>query len=211
MAAAITDPAVSVALYKQAIHVSNDDSDETIRRQLDFATEWLWDKCGQFFTKDASAVERIFRAKYSDRLDLDYEGNCPGIATTSGLIIKVDTDNDGSFADETAWASTDYELHPLQADKGPNPEPWNVIKTTPWGTKTFRPGGLVSVTAVFGHPSVPAIVKEVVIEWTAVWRMESPRATAQVNELDQIESVSPYHLGMLKRAIEACRTKKVTF
>lgn len=208
---AITDSAVSVNDYKKDIGRPANDDDEAIRRDLAFATEWFWDKCAQFFTKDATAVERIFRAKWSDRLDLDYEGNCPGIATTSGFVIKVDTAGDGSFADETAWSVSDYILEPLQAARGPSPEPWNVVKTTSYGTRSFIPNGLVSVTAVWGHPSVPARVKEAVIEWTAVWRTESPRATTRVNALDEVESLSPYHLGMLKRAIESCRKKKVTF
>lgn len=189
----------TAAEYRSWTGLASSASDGDINRELLMTSRWLEEVKGAFFNKDAAVVERLFYARQSDILYLDYEGNCPGIATASGLIVKVDTDGDGSFADETAWTiNTDFRLLPLQADKGPIARPWDRIARLNGGSYSFIPGELVSVTAVFGWPAVPQIVKEVTLEWTAVWRGESDRAKGMRSELDGVESLSPYHLGQMK-------------
>lgn len=206
---AIDDAYGSVPQYHSWIKAEDSSKDLQIADDLVMSSRWLEERCKQFFNKDDAVVNRVFRAKYSDLLDLDYEGNCPGIATTSGLVIKVDTDNDGSFADETAWDTTDYDLEPLQAALGPIARPYNTIRRKRSGSRSFVPGSLVQVTAVFGWPSVPLIVREVVLEWCAIWRGESIRTTTRVNDMSDVETVSPYHLGQMHKLIEVC-TARVT-
>jgi hypothetical protein len=77
------------------------------------------------------------------------------IATTSGLVVAVDTVNDGA-ADET-WDAADYLLEPVNSD-GPYTE---IVAV---GTKRFsgvtrrRPS--VHVTAQFGWAEVPHMVSQ---------------------------------------------------
>jgi len=201
---AITDAYATLDEYKAQYH-EGPDADNVIKRQLLTVSRLFERETGQFFTKDASVVNRVFKARYSDLLDLTYEGNCPGIASTSGLVIKVDTDNDGSFSDETAWASTDYELLPRGALQGSEQKPYTEIAVPSWGTQSFSIGSLVQVTAIFGWPSVPQAVKDDVIELTAIWRGESPRATGRMNELDQIVSQSPMAMSLVSRIRDAYR------
>lgn len=208
---AVDDAYATVDEYKAEVRRAGADDDGVILRGLLMTTRWLEDRSGQFFNLDASVVDRLWRAKYPDLLELTYEGHCPGIGDTTGLVIKVDTDGDGSFADETAWAASDYELLPRQAALGPIAKPYDRIATRPGGAQSFRVGQLVQVTAKFGWPAVPVIAKEIVIEWLAVWRGESIRTTARVSELDEVETVSPYHLGQINRLISAVKKKAITF
>lgn len=160
---------------------------------------------GQFFGKDEEAVARIFVARDSRCLDLDYSGFCPGIADITDLEIKVDTDGDGSFADEVAWSLGDYNLYPLQADQGPEPRPWDRIVAI--GNKSFIPGKKVQVTAIFGWPAVPNAVRDEVIELCRIWRLEGPRATGRMDELDSIVSASPLANSLLRRVVNAYSAK----
>lgn len=204
---AISDLYATVAEYRASIRKNDSADDPTLAAHLNACSRVFERETGQFFTKDAAAVVRLFRPKYSDMLFLDYEGNCPGIASTAGLEIKVDTDGDASFADETAWASTDYELLPRQAALGPEAKPYDRIKTLTSGSNSFIPGGLVQVTAIFGWPSVPAAVKADVIELCGIWRGENPRATGRMNELDEVLASSPMAMSLVKRFRDAYQAR----
>ncbi len=204
--AAITDPLDTVANYKEWVHKTDSGDDNEIKTGLVMATQWWSAQAGQFFGVDAAVVPRLFKARYSDKLYLDYEGNCPGIATLTGLEVKVDTDNDGSFADETAWTiNVDFRVLPLQAAQGPLPKPWTEIEAI--GSKRFSTTALTQVTAKFGWPAVPQFVKDGVKEWLAVWRGESIRTTARVSDLDQVETVSPYHMGQINKLRDISRAR----
>lgn len=195
------DPYASVTEYRSVIGKTDDADDTTILRHLKAVTRLFERETGLWFGKDSAPTTRLFRAKYSDILDLDYEAPCPGLASTSGLVIKVDTDGDESFADETAWDAADYTLEPLNAASGPEPQPWNTIRAT--GSKRFSPGSLVQVTGIFGWPSVPEGVWAWVIEMTGIWRSDNPRATGRLNELDAVVASSPVALSAVKRMKDA--------
>lgn len=201
---AIDDAYATVPQYRAYVQMEDSSRDLIIADDLLMASRYIEERCKQFFNQDATVVNRVFRARYSDILYLDYEGNCPGIATTSGLVIKVDTDDDGSFSDETAWATTDYDLEPLQAAQGPLARPYTEIRVKRGGSNVFVPGYLVQVTAIWGWPAVPKIVKDVTMEWCAIWRGESIRTTARVNEMEGIETVSPYHIGQMNKLLAVC-------
>lgn len=206
---AITDAYVTGQEYRAvAEHSTTPDPglDLLIQPHLIACTRLFERETGQFFGRDDAPVARVFRAKWSDRLELTYEGNCPGIATIDSPnvpLIKVDTDGDGSFADETAWSVGDYELQPLQAAQGPEPQPWTSICIPRWSSKHFVPGNLVQVTAIFGWPAVPEAVKADIIELCRLWRRESPGATGRINELDQLVTESPLVRGLVYRMRDA--------
>lgn len=205
---AISDAYATPQQYRAVTGKTDAADDVLISLHLVTCSRLFDRETGQFFGKDAEAVPRIFVAKYSDVLDLTYSGGCPGIADITDLEIKVDTDGDDSFADETAWSLTDYDLFPLQADKGPEPRPWDRIK--PRASKSFIPGNKVQVTAIFGWPAVPSAVRDDVIELCGIWRSENPRATGRMGELDEIVTTSPMALSLMKRIRDAYQSK-VTF
>lgn len=209
--ASVTDAYASVEEYRASIKKSDNARDLVIARHLATISRFIDRETGQYFNKNAAATTRIFKAKYWDCLDLWIEGLCPGIADVGGLAIKVDTDGDGSFADETAWSAGDYELLPRNAADGPEPQPWDRIEIPRWSSKRFQAGYLVEVTAIFGWPSVPTAIKDLTIELCGIWRGENPRATGRMNELDQVVTTSVMAMSLVKRIKEAYASARVTF
>lgn len=137
------------------------------------ATRWITAHCKQFFTKDANVVSRVFYGSNSGRLKVYGGDNCPGIASSVGVIVKLDSNFDGLYA--TTIAGADFELHPLNALLGPEPEPFKEIVLPFWTNATYRyfPAPIreayrVQVTAKFGWPAVPANIRDGCIELAAI-------------------------------------------
>ncbi len=122
--------------------------------------------------------------------------------------IKIDEDQDGLFTDETALASTAYELRPLNAQLNPEPEPFTSIVLTRWGNKGAWPiGSRVQVVGKFGWPSVPPAIKQACIQLTAIWRIESPRATIEVSQgFESVTSLSTQAAGIVERMVRSYRS-----
>jgi hypothetical protein len=76
--------------------------DDAIDAALDAASLQIDSYCGRTFVTPGSATARVFNPGY-DVCDVD------DIAQTTGLIVKTDTDNDGTFA-TTLVLTTDYIL-----------------------------------------------------------------------------------------------------
>jgi hypothetical protein len=223
----VSDPYADVVQYRAHTKKTDSAQDALIENDLVAVSRWLDQRLGWFFTRDASPVARVYEVPGASRpLDWAYRpldwaesenpfrwGNwrrdlhVDPIATTTGLVVKVDTDGDGDFADEAAWASTDYELLPRNADKDPEPRPWTAIRVPPWSSQGgFAAGQRVQVTACFGWPAVPPAIVAATIELTAIWRLESPRATNQVSmSLDNAIQTSPQAQGLVKQLMAQYR------
>jgi len=174
---AVTDAYATAATYRGLISKSDDGEDAEVLTDLTAISRYMERRLGRFFTTDASAVARIYRAT-----DLS---NQPKALYIDDLVtltsIKVDTDDDGSFSDESAWASTDYELRPLNAADGPEPGPYTEIFIPSWSSKNLWGQHRVEVTATFGWPSVPSAIEQACVQLTGILRLETPRATRTVN------------------------------
>lgn len=190
---ALGDAYATAAEY-QAVATSDAGTTNAINSDLQAVSRWLDRKLGRFFNSDANVVTRTYVAKahrltggrpvdwaesenpwlyggYSRFLEVD------DIATLNGLEIKIDTNNDGVFSDETALAITDYEMHPLNAELGPEPKPYERVVIPTWSSSSgFAGGQRVQVNAVFGWANVPAAIKAATIELTATLRTGLDRA-----------------------------------
>lgn len=207
---AIDDTYLSEVEYRDRVGTLTSGADLNIRSDLIAFSRIIEDESGQFFNKDDEPVARVFRAKWSDRLDLDYEGLCPGIADTTDMVLKVDTDGDGSFADEVAWTiNSDFLLEPLQALQGPRRKPYNTAKTC--GNKSFVPGALVQITALWGWYAVPEEVKALLEKCLRVWRLDGPEGTARVSEMGSVFSMSLDVKRQYDLVMRMCRTQRITF
>lgn len=199
---AVTDAYCDPSTYRAIVAKSDVGDDADVARDLVAVSRFLDRKLGRFFTRDAAPVARVFRtsAARGGALPLGWaESENPwrfgqwtrmlptdDIATTSGLVIKIDEDQDGSFADETALASTDYELWPENAALGAEPQPYTGIYIPEYSTKVgFPPNTRIQVTAAWGWPSVPAAVERATAHLCGILRLESPRATSRVSELGE--------------------------
>jgi hypothetical protein len=174
---AITDAYASAATYRAVLDKSDTAEDAEILTDLTAVSRYIERKIGRFFTTDASNVSRIYRAtRYSQDPKSLFIDDLVSVNS-----IKVDTDDDGSFSDEDAWASTDYELYPLNAADGPEPAPYTKLFIPSWSTKDLWGQHRVEVNGKFGWPAIPSAIERGCVHLTGILRLESPRATRQVN------------------------------
>lgn len=163
--------------------------------------------CGRNFDKTAVASETA--RKYRPML------NSIGIRTpylavvhdfwdTTNLAIKTDETDDGTF--ETTWASTDYELEPLNGLVGSLSFPYYRIRAV--GNRTFpmaNDRAALQVTAAWGWTAVPDPVFEATLIKAAriFHRKDSPQGVAGFGEFgvvritraqdpDVVELLAPY-------------------
>lgn len=153
-----------------------------IERAINATSRAIDQHCNRRFWKDTAPVARVFEAIDSHVLSVN------DIASSSGLAVAVDSAGDGTFS--TTWASTDYQLKPLNADADGGAYSWSEIATTggvcfPW-FRNGRPG--VRVTAAWGWSQVPdqvtsaAILKAV----SLFMRKDAPFGVAGFNEFGPV-------------------------
>lgn len=113
--------------------------------------------CSRVFWRTLNTEARVFDACDLYVLDLGPFNDLVSVAT-----FKTDGDGDGTF--ETTWASTDYELNPLNTGAGPELRPYTRVRAIGRGFPVVwsRLGRLhrVQITGVYGWPAVPAPISE---------------------------------------------------
>lgn len=127
--------------------------DARLESACDAATQQVQAECGRQFIQDSSATARVFVASSALFVEVD------DFMTTSGLIVRTDDDNNGVF--ETTWASTDYQLEPLNGRLEGQAWPYTqlrAIEARYW--PRWRGQALVQVTARWGWSTIPAPVKQ---------------------------------------------------
>lgn len=212
---AITDAYATAAEYRTGISPNKTDTsaDAEILLDITAVTRYLERKLRRFFGKDAAAVARDFYArsggpiypeaenpykfagKRSRTLDLD---------TDLVSITSVVVDDNGDGTPETVFTATDYQLLPLNADKGPEPSPYNALYIPEWSTQLGWPTGrMVRITGVWGWPAVPASIKRGTIQLTAILRLESPRATSTVNDAGSVIEMSKEGRGIVRELMRS--------
>lgn len=196
---AVTDAYATAATYRALIDKSDTAEDAEILTDLTAVSRYIERKVGRFFTTDASNVERIYQTTpYSADPKCLFVDDLVSINT-----LKVDTDDDGSFSDEDAWATTDYELRPLNASDGPEPAPYTEIYIPVWSTKNLWGNHRVAVTGKFGWPAVPDAIERATVHLTGILRLETPRATTSVNiGMERVEETSRQAQDILTQLIQ---------
>lgn len=112
--------------------------------------------CGRRFWQDASVQAKVYRPRDGDIAWVD------DISTTTGLIVATDDNGDGTY--ETTWASTDYQLEPLNANTEAVAYAWwriTAIDRYLFPVDSLR--STLQVTARFGWSAVPDEVNEACI------------------------------------------------
>ena len=178
---AITTPYATPQQYRDALSLDRSDDDAAIRRNLETAARYIDQRLGRHFSLDTSAVARVFipgvaecvRSAADSRLL--YLGADIGDAAT--VTITIDDDGDDGFGSDTALASTDYELRPINAALGPEPRPYTEVYLLDSGTRAgWVLGRRVQIQARYGWPSVPQGITEGCIQIAALIRAQGPRA-----------------------------------
>ncbi len=194
MVAAVSDAYATAAQYRSLIGKTDTGQDADVLTDLKAVSRYLEGKLGRFFNKDASDATRLYMVPAtSDHIWIDDLSAAP-------TTIKIDMDGDGSFADESALAAGDYELLPRNAAAGPEARPYTQIRLTEYGNYVqFVAGQRVQVVAKFGWPAVPDAIQRATIHLTAILRLETPRATRRISELDGTIEASADAMGIVRQ------------
>ena len=156
-------------------------------------------ECGRFFGKDALVIVRTYDGNGQARLYID------DIASTTGLIVKVDLDGDYAYGgdNETLTISTHFWPGPPNAALGPEAKPYRYLEVVPnngrlgvWPEQVRA----VQVTAIFGWPAVPgAIVDAVVMVAHEITDLEQAGMTAALQNIDTAVNLSPVAFSIVQR------------
>jgi hypothetical protein len=144
---------VALSELKSALGITSSTDDAFLTLAIGAAETAINDLCGRKFTADGAASARTYRAQ-------PYICVSDDISTLTGLVVKTDTNADGTF-DQT-WASTDIQVEPLN----------NLLKTPARSVNNLRAVGdytfpvygdgraSVEVTAKWGWPAVPDPIEQ---------------------------------------------------
>lgn len=137
---------ITLSTLKAMLRISDNVDDAALQVNIDTAQATVDAICRRSFTADTAATARTFHPSSWGVVRTD------DISTTSGLIIKVDADDDGVF-EETV---TSYSLEPVNAIAKSQPINRIIAVDTYWPMGK-RPS--VQVTAKWGWPAIPEEVK----------------------------------------------------
>ena len=133
-------------------------SDDVVSLALAAATRRVQAHCGRTFDTTATVTTRTFDVGYTRQRFILPEG--AEIATTTGLIVATDDNDDGTA--ETTWVAADYQLVPL-GGYGPDGQPgWPYTTLTAlsgWCPASTSGRGLLAITARWGWLAIPDPVK----------------------------------------------------
>ena len=181
---AVTSAYATAVEYRGTIGKTDQGDDDHILNDLTAVSRYIEGKLGRFFNQDAEDVARVYVPPAS--VSAIWIDDLSAAPTT----VKLDTDGDNTFS--ATLESTDYDLLPLNAAKGPEPRPYTRIGMTAWGDYgCFVRGQRVEITGKWGWPAVPGAIKQATIHLTAILRLESPRATRRIPELGEAIEASP--------------------
>lgn len=152
-----------------------------LERAVNAASRAIDRYCGRRFWQDATPQIKVYRPAGPCSVWTD------DISTLTGLIIKTDTNLDGTFA--TTLATTDYQLEPLNANTEATAFAWWIVQAIgslyfPW----YGSRATIQVTARFGWSAVPdQVVEACVLKAAALLkRKDSPEGVAGFNEFGAV-------------------------
>lgn len=188
---AIGDPYINTSDYQAIVGAIDGGSNAAILSDLTAVSRWVDRKLGRFFNQDATPTVRYFTVPPGRRAPpLDWaESENPyrwgnyqrvlqvdDIASSNGLVIKIDEHNTGNFSAINALNTSDYILTPENAPLGPEARPWESITIPDYSSQGgFRARCRVQVTAVWGWPSIPPAIRRAVADITAIMRTGTSR------------------------------------
>lgn len=187
---AITDAYAGVEEYRGAAGNTDDAETVALARHLKLMSRALERRVGMYFNQET--VARRWQGDGGQCLRIrGGRSLCPGLASLTDLVVKLDTARDGLFASTVAL--TDFDLRPLDAPFGPEPGPYTELFLHGRSSVTYTSWPEyyeVQITGTWGWPSIPALIKDATIELTRIWRIEGPRATGRMLDADNLFSTS---------------------
>ena len=142
---------VALSELKSALGITSSTDDAFLTLAIGAAETAINDLCGRKFTADGSASARTYRAQ-------PYLCVTDDVSTLTGLVVKTDTNGDGTF--DTTWSSSDYQVEPLNnLVKGRSVN--NLRAVGDYLFPVYGDGlASVEVTANWGWPAVPDPIEQ---------------------------------------------------
>ena len=159
---AITNGYATLPNLKKFVEVTASSTvhDDDLERSVEAASRMIDNYCGRFFYDSGSATAKAFQARHPYRLEV------PDFSTTSGLVVKTDTSDDGTY--DTTVDASDYQVEPVAPEAG-WPFERIVYLDNLWPTTGRR--ARVQVTAQWGWAAVPTEVEQTCLIVAAeLWR-----------------------------------------
>jgi len=184
---AITNGYATLTEIKTFLSISDNVDDTLLEGMVEAASRSIDRIANRRFYLDANASARAYRVSSPVILYTD------DIGTTSGLVVKIDEDGNGTF-ETTLTLNTDYIMDPLTALDLGRPYTQVTMVTASQSFPIFpglfqnglRPG--VQVTARWGWPSVPDDINQACLILTAdlYKRKDSPGGILGLGDLGAI-------------------------
>jgi hypothetical protein len=166
----LTNAYASMAILKAELNIGQADTsyDTKLEMALNAASRQIDRHCGRRFWQDPATVQREY---YADNAVECYTDD---ISTTTGLVVRIDDNDDGTYP-TILTITTNFILLPRNADHEVPDMPFGLIRLVDNGLNSFpvwssgRPS--VRVTAKFGFPAVPDdIAKACLIQATQLFK-----------------------------------------
>lgn len=171
---AITNGYATLAQVKAAMRITDNVDDDLLETAIESASRQIDGHCERrFYT---TATTRIYTPNDSFICEVD-----DLVSITS---LKTSSDVDGSF--DTTWASTDYQLEPLNGIAGGMDVSYTQIRAT--GDYLFPLSGgeaTVQVIGTFGWASVPSDIEQacIILSQRQYKRYDSPLGVAGIGDI----------------------------
>jgi hypothetical protein len=155
---AIIDGYCSLADVKSALRIQDTVDDSLLELSIEAASREIDGFCERVFT--SSTAVRVYRPTDVFTVETD---DIQSITT-----LKTDTNGDGAF--EITWATSDFQLEPLNGISGGIKSPFYIIKAVgEYLFPIYEPRNVnsndasVQVSGVFGFATVPTAIRQATI------------------------------------------------
>lgn len=177
---AITNGYATLAQIKAALRITDTVDDSLLEMAVESASRAIDGFAGRYFYSSGTAT-RLYVADDSLQVHID---------DLAGTAITVETDPmlDGTWAN--TWATTDYQLEPLNGVVDGLPTSYTRLRATGnYLFPLFAGQALVRVTGVFGWATVPnAVTQACIIQGSRIFkRLDSPLGVAGFGDLGAIQ------------------------
>jgi len=178
----VTNGYVSLALVKKALRITDDIDDQILELSIEAASREIDGYCERVFYQVTES--RVFIPRDSFTVEID------DLVT----LTTLKTSTTGETFDET-WASTDYQLEPLNGQAGGLVSPATRIRAIgDYVFPTWEPRNVnhyeatVQVTGVWGWSAIPTAVQQASLLLTLrqYRRYDSPLGIAGFDEMGAV-------------------------
>jgi hypothetical protein len=185
----LTNAYCTVAQLRDAVRINDTVDDALLEAAIASASRMIDAEAGWRFWQDPTVVAREFYPTTPLQLDVD------PISTTTGLVLKVDYGNDGTFG-TTLTLGTDYLLLPRNAAADYPARPWTFVQIITLSNNYLPNWGMgragVQITAKWGWPAVPDVVqKATILQAMHIWRaQDAPFGAVELGVGGEVQRIS---------------------